>query len=64
MKHIKAPTLVIWGREDKTNALEMGETTAAEIPGSKFIVYDETGHGVPNEQPERFNKDVLEFLTS
>ncbi len=42
----------------------MGEETAAGIPGSKLIIYDDTGHGVPNEQPERFNKDVLEFFTS
>ena len=26
---IKAPTLVVWGRDDETNALEMGETRAA-----------------------------------
>ena len=61
---IKAPTLVIWGRDDKINALEMGEETAAGIPGAKLIIYDDTGHGVPNEQPERFNKDVLDFFTS
>ena len=64
MKYIKAPTLVIWGRDDKTNALEMGEATAASIPGSKLIVYDDTGHGVPNEQPERFNKDIMDFFSS
>ncbi|MCH8940063.1 MAG: alpha/beta hydrolase [Chloroflexi bacterium] len=61
---IKAPTLVIWGRDDKVNALEMGEETAAGIPGAKLIIYDDTGHGVPTEAAERFNKDVLEFFTS
>jgi pimeloyl-ACP methyl ester carboxylesterase len=64
MPHIKAPTLVLWGRDDKTNALEMGEETAHLIPGAKLIVYDNTGHGVPMEQAEAFNRDVLAFLTS
>ncbi len=64
MPHIKVPTLVVWGRDDKTNALEMGEETARLIPGAKLIVYDNTGHGVPTERPEEFNRDVLAFLTS
>jgi pimeloyl-ACP methyl ester carboxylesterase len=61
---IKVPTLVVWGRNDPVNALELGEATAKGIPGAKFIVYDETGHGVPSERPQEFNRDVLAFLTS
>ena len=38
--------------------------TANGIPNAKLIVYDNTGHGVPAEQPERFSQDVIEFLTS
>ena len=38
--------------------------TANGIPNAKFIVYDNTGHGVPVEQAERFASDVLEFLTA
>jgi len=65
LPHISVPTLVIWGRKDPVNSLEeVGKPTAEGIPGAKFLVYDETGHGVPTEQPERFAKDVLEFLTA
>ena len=64
MPFIKAPTVVIWGRDDKTNALEMGEETAQAIPGAKLIVYDNTGHGVPTERAEDFNRDALAFLSS
>ncbi|MSQ24055.1 MAG: alpha/beta hydrolase [Chloroflexi bacterium] len=59
---ITAPTLVLWGREDKTNALELGEQIHAALKGSKLVVIDDTGHGVPQEQPERFTKEVLAFL--
>ena len=65
LPHITAPTLVIWGRDDKVNSLEeLGEPLAKGIPGAKLVVYDNTGHAVPQEQPERFARDVLEFLGS
>ena len=63
LPHIKAPTLVIWGRDDQVNALEMGETTARGIPGARLIVYDGVGHAPPHEHTEQFNRDVIEFLT-
>jgi 2-hydroxy-6-oxonona-2,4-dienedioate hydrolase len=62
---IKVPTLVIWGRDDAVNSLdEVGMPTVNGIPNARMIVYDKTGHSVPWEQPERFSRDVLEFLTS
>src|SRR5438067_1632750 len=61
---IKVPTLVIWGKDDPVNSLEeLGMPLARGIPGAMLIVYDNTGHSVPWEQPERFNRDVLDFLT-
>jgi pimeloyl-ACP methyl ester carboxylesterase len=62
LPHIHVPTLVIWGRDDKTNALEMGEDLAKGIPGAKLIVFDDTGHGVPQERPQEFVKALQDFL--
>src|SRR5215216_3889444 len=57
---IKTPTLVIWGRDDAVNSLEeLGTPLANGLPNAKLLVYDNTGHSVPWEQAERFNKDVL-----
>jgi pimeloyl-ACP methyl ester carboxylesterase len=65
LPHIRVPTLVLWGRNDPVNALEeTGIPTGNGIPNAKFLVYDNTGHGVPVEQPDRFANDVLSFLTS
>ena len=62
---IKVPTLVVWGRNDPVNSLdELGMPLASGIPNAKLVVYDDTGHSVPWEQPERFHRDVLAFLTS
>ena len=62
MPLIKAPTLVFWGRDDATNNISMGEATAANIPGAKLVVFEETGHMLPQQQSERFNEEVLAFL--
>jgi len=65
LPHITVPTLVVWGRDDAVNSLEeLGEPTANHIPGARLVVYDNTGHGVPQEQPAQFARDVLDFLVS
>ena len=60
-EHITSPTLVLWGKDDQTNALEMGEETHRLIKGSKLVVLD-TDHFVPTQDPDEFNKALLEFL--
>lgn len=62
LPHIKAPTLVIWGRNDTTHPVEMGETTHQLIPGSQFIVVEDCGHFVPMERPDELNEALLDFL--
>ncbi len=59
--HISVPTLVVWGRDDKTNALEMGEMTHQGIPGSKMVVF-ECGHYIPTEASQELNAALLDFL--
>jgi pimeloyl-ACP methyl ester carboxylesterase len=63
MPHITAPTLVLWGSNDQTNALEMGEKTHDLIPGSKLTVFDGAGHGLPQERPLEFSQEVIGFLS-
>jgi pimeloyl-ACP methyl ester carboxylesterase len=63
LSRINTPTLVIWGRDDPVNSLEeVGMPTASGLPNARLLVYDNTGHAVPVEQPERFHRDVLDFL--
>jgi pimeloyl-ACP methyl ester carboxylesterase len=59
--HLTMPTLVVWGKDDQVNALEMGEMTHEGISGSKMVVLD-CGHFVPTEAPDEFNAALLEFL--
>jgi pimeloyl-ACP methyl ester carboxylesterase len=62
LPHIKAPTLVLWGRNDQTNDVSLGEQIHAGIKGSKLVVLEETGHMLPQERPNEFVKEVLAFL--
>ena len=46
---IRAPTLVIHGREDPFNSIEAGKEIAAGIPGAELLILDGMGHSLPRE---------------
>jgi pimeloyl-ACP methyl ester carboxylesterase len=60
---IAVPTLVIHGDSDPLVPLENGRRLAAHIPGAELIVYEEVGHIPEVECFERFNNDLLSFLS-
>lgn len=61
LRRIKVPALVIVGDSDFFTPLGEIEAVAKQIPGSKFEIIRNAGH-VPNlEQPETFNKLLIEF---
>jgi len=59
---ITNPTLVIWGRQDPTLPLSQAEAAAKRMPNAHLEVIEECGHVPMFEQPEVFNRLVLEFL--
>lgn len=59
---IQAPTLVVWGTNDQTNAVEMGEETARVIPNARLVIFEGCGHMVPTERPEELNRELVSFL--
>jgi pimeloyl-ACP methyl ester carboxylesterase len=59
---ITAPTLIIWGERDELLPLQDGYLLAAAIPSSRLIVYEDTGHLVLWEQPERVATDLADFV--
>jgi 3-oxoadipate enol-lactonase len=60
---IKAPTLIIAGRQDPATTLVMGESMRDRIPGAKLAVI-EAAHISNAEQPRAYTKTVLNFLRS
>ncbi|MBZ5681183.1 MAG: alpha/beta fold hydrolase [Acidobacteriia bacterium] len=62
LKSIHAPTLVVWGREDKLIAVDRGEKFRDGIPGAKLVVFEQCGHVPQMEKPAEFSQALLEFL--
>lgn len=57
------PTLYIHGRNDGCIGVEFAENAAAGLsPGSRTEIIDGVGHFAQVENPESFNRLVLEFL--
>ena len=61
---IQARTLILWGDTDPFFSTEVGERTRAAIPDAELIVFDETGHFVPEERPADVASAILDFLRS
>jgi 2-hydroxy-6-oxonona-2,4-dienedioate hydrolase len=59
---IRAPTLVVWTDHDPTASLETGRRYQALIPGARFEVMAGCSHVPAYEQPEVFDRLVLDFL--
>src|SRR4051812_415382 len=62
LPYIKVPTLVIWGDQDATNNVSMAHELHDGIKGSKLVILNGIGHGVPQEAPEQFVKEMKTFL--
>jgi pimeloyl-ACP methyl ester carboxylesterase len=62
LPEIKTPTLIIVGNRDVADIHEICGLLFARIPHSREIVIENSGHIVNMEQPELFNRSVLNFL--
>ncbi|MCH6555840.1 MAG: alpha/beta hydrolase [Chloroflexi bacterium] len=61
---IKAPVLFIGGEHDEVMPPALMEVACRLIPGARMVVVPGAGHSVYFEDPETFNRLVLEFLAS
>ncbi len=62
MGKITVPTLIVWGNEDRVLPVAHGHAAARKIPNSVLQVFERAGHTPQMEQPEQFNKALLQFL--
>jgi pimeloyl-ACP methyl ester carboxylesterase len=63
LAEIEVPTLVLHGDADPLVPLANGRFLAERIAGARLIVYEGVGHIPEVEADERFNADLIEFLT-
>lgn len=60
--NVRVPTLVIVGDLDQPDMLAIADLLAETIPNARKVVMEGTAHLPHMEQPERFNRIVLDYL--
>lgn len=63
-RHLKQPTLLIWGRKDKIVRPSTAITLNTFIEGSKLIMIDDCGHAPQEERPEIVMPAIRDFLAT
>jgi pimeloyl-ACP methyl ester carboxylesterase len=63
MTLLEVPTLIVTGDEDEP-CLEPGIFMKRKIPTSGLVVLPKTGHAVNLEEPDAYNRAVVDFLTA
>jgi 2-hydroxy-6-oxonona-2,4-dienedioate hydrolase len=59
---IQAPTLVIWGRDDRFVPLDVGLRLVWGLANAELHVFNRCGHWAQWEHADRFNRMTLDFL--
>jgi pimeloyl-ACP methyl ester carboxylesterase len=62
LEKIAAPTLVVWGKEDRLLPAEEGFHLSSAIRDARLLVLPDTGHLPQEEAPEQFSRAVAQFL--
>ena len=62
LKELPMPTLLIWGRHDHIFPATHAEAAARELRDGRMEVFENSGHTPQMEEPDRFNRLVLDFL--
>ena len=58
------PTLIVWGAKDPVIPATHGVTASAAMPGSRFELFERSGHFPHRDEPKRFTNVLLDFLAS
>lgn len=62
LSRIAAPTLVVTGDQDTACPPDLGRHIASSVPGGRFELLASASHASCVEQPDAFNRLVLDFL--
>jgi 3-oxoadipate enol-lactonase len=61
---IRQPTLIVAGDRDTSVPLSAKLALARAIPHARLLVVPASGHATPHDQPEAFNRALVEFLAA
>jgi non-heme chloroperoxidase len=61
---VSAPTLLLWGAHDAFSPRSDQDTLTSILPHARLVVYEDAGHALHWEEPERFAGDIAAFTES
>lgn len=65
LANIRIPLLVLHGKADETVPIDASaEETIKIVPHAQYIVYDDAPHGLFYTHKNKFNEDIVNFVTS
>lgn len=64
LDQVRAPSLLVWGRQDRITPLAVAEEFHQKIAGSELILIDRCGHAPMMERPVEFAGAIEPFLRS
>jgi len=62
LPRVTAPTLVLWGMDDRAGALDVGLLMTRSMQNAQMHIFTQCGHWVQVEREAEFNEQVLNFL--
>ena len=63
LKELRMPTLLVWGRHDHIFPAAHAEAALEQLPDGRVEIFEASGHTPQMEEPERFNRLILDFLS-
>jgi pimeloyl-ACP methyl ester carboxylesterase len=64
LQSVRAPVLVIWGKEEKLIPMSVGEQMKQQLPNASLLVCADSGHLAVYECWNKLKPDVAAFLSS
>ena len=59
---VKAPTIVVWGMDDRAGALDIGLLMTRAFQNAQMHIFGQCGHWAQVEHADEFNELVLNFI--
>lgn len=60
--NLGVPSLVIWGKQDRSHRETLSSSTCKHVPNAKVIEFFDCGHFTELEQPKQFSNAVTPFI--
>jgi len=64
LKEIKTPTLILAGKHDWITPMRFAEEIAGGLPNAHLEVFQDAGHSINSDMPERFQSVIRGYLSN